>query len=115
MNELKQLQLKLRAFAKERDWEQFHSPKNLVMALSGEVGELIEHFQWLSEEQSRSLSGEQKVEISKELADVFIYLVKIADELEVDLYTVTHKKIKENANKYPVDKSRGSALKYNKL
>lgn len=115
MNELKQLQLKLRAFAKERDWEQFHSPKNLVMALSGEVGELTEKFQWLTEEQSKHLTSEQIEEIKEEMADVFMYLIKIADKLNIDLIEASKDKLLLNEQKYPVDKCYGQSTKYNKL
>jgi dCTP diphosphatase len=102
----------LRQFAAERDWDQFHSPKNLAAALSVEAAELLEPFQWLSEEQSRTLPPESLEQVTHELADVFLYLIRLADRLEVDLVAAATRKIELNARKYPVDKSRGSAAKY---
>ena len=101
----------LRQFAAERDWDQFHSPKNLAAALSVEAAELLEPFQWLSEEQSRTLPPESLEQVTHELADVFLYLIRLADRLEVDLVAAATRKIELNARKYPVDKSRGSAAK----
>lgn len=103
---------RLRAFAAERDWDQFHSPKNLAMALIGEAGELIEHFQWLTEEQSRSLDAERRERVAEELADVLLYLVRLADRLDIDLADAAWRKIEINARKYPADVARGSAKKY---
>jgi len=105
----------LRRFAAERDWEQFHSPKNLAMALSVEVAELMEHFQWLSEAASAQLSPEQLSEVRNELADVLIYLVRLADKLDVDLLAAANQKMVLNAAKYPADKARGNSRKYTKL
>jgi NTP pyrophosphatase (non-canonical NTP hydrolase) len=105
----------LRQFAAERDWDQFHSPKNLAAALSVEAAELLEPFQWLSEEQSRSLPLESLEQVTHELADVFLYLIRLADRLNVDLVAAAARKIELNARKYPVDKSRGSAAKYTEL
>jgi len=105
----------LRQFAAERDWDQFHSPKNLAAALSVEAAELLEPFQWLSEEQSRSLPPESLERVTHELADVFLYLIRLADRLNVDLVAAAAHKIELNARKYPVDKSRGSAAKYSDL
>ncbi len=105
----------LRAFAAERDWEQFHSPKNLAMALAGEAGEVIEHFQWLTAEQSRSLDEEQRREVAAELADVLLYLVRLADTLNVDLLSAAYDKMRVNARRYPVEKAKGRALKYDRL
>src|SRR5690349_15125634 len=99
----------LRQFAAERDWDQFHSPKNLAAALSVEAAELLEPFQWLSEEQSRSLPPEALEKVTHELADVFLYLIRLADRLNVDLISAAARKIELNGRKYPVDKSRGSA------
>lgn len=99
-------------FAQERDWEQFHSPKNLSMALSVEVAELMEHFQWLTEEKSRNLSDEEKEEIAKELGDVFIYLIRLSDQLGIDLLKAAEDKLAENARKYPVKDAKGNAKKY---
>jgi len=109
---LEQLRAAVRAFAAERDWDQFHSPKNLAMALSVEVAELLEHFQWLSEPASRDLSPEQRSEVASEMADVLIYLVRLADQLDVDLLRAAHAKMAVNAHKYPADQVRGSARKY---
>jgi dCTP diphosphatase len=98
-------------FAAARDWDQFHSPKNLAMALSVEAAELLEHFQWLTEEQSRELSPAKRTAVEEELADVFIYLVRLADTLEVDLLAAADRKMRINAQKYPVEKARGNAIK----
>lgn len=102
----------LRAFAQERDWNQFHSPKNLAMALIAEAGELVEHFQWLSEAQSKALSGEQREQVAHELADVLLYLIRLSDQLGIDLAQAAAAKMKINAKKYPADQARGSAKKY---
>ena len=107
-----QLQQQLREFAAARDWDQFHSPKNLSMALIAEAAELVEHFQWLTEAQSQSLPEKKRVEVEMELADIFVYLLRIADKLNVDLLDAANKKLKLNAEKYPADKVRGSAKKY---
>jgi len=103
---------KLRVFAEARDWDQFHSPKNLSMALMVEVAELMEHFQWLTEAQSGSLSAEDKPAVAEELADILLYLVRLSDKLEVDLLEAALRKLEKNAVKYPADKVRGSAKKY---
>ncbi|MGB5293295.1 MAG: nucleotide pyrophosphohydrolase [Lysobacterales bacterium] len=110
--DLDTLKLRLREFADQRDWNQFHSPKNLCMALGVEVSELTEHFQWLTEEQSKNLPAEKLEEVATELADTLLYLVRLADKLEVDLLTAARDKIKLNEQKYPVDKSRGNSKKY---
>ncbi|MBW3695715.1 nucleotide pyrophosphohydrolase [Vibrio sp. T187] len=115
MKELSKLQKELELFAKERDWDKYHSPKNLAMALSGEVGELVEHFQWLTEEESQNLTQEQKDAISEEIADVFLYLLRLADKTGIDLQDASTKKLAINAQKYPVDKSYGVSTKYTKL
>lgn len=110
---IEEIQARLAEFAKERDWEQFHSPKNLSMALAGEVGELLEIFQWLTEEQSRksSLSEDQLAAASDELADVLIYALRLADRLDIDLEDAISKKINKNALRYTVEASRGNAAK----
>ena len=100
---------KLRAFAAERDWEQFHSPKNLSMALMVEVAELMEHFQWLTESQSRELDAENQAAVADELADVLLYLVQLADKTGVDLRAAALKKLGKNALKYPALAVRGQA------
>ena len=102
----------LRDFARSRDWDQYHSPKNLASALSVEAAELLELFQWLTEEQSRNLSDEALREATEELADVQIYLVRLADKLGVDLMEAAEAKLAVNERKYPADKVRGSARKY---
>jgi dCTP diphosphatase len=110
--DLHNISLALREFAIVRDWEQFHSPKNLAMALSAEAGELIEQFQWLTEEQSSNLDDKQLNAIQEEVADVFIYLIKLADKLDIDLLKAARHKIDINHEKYPVDKVKGSSKKY---
>ena len=109
---LQDLQTRLRQFAIDRDWEQFHAPKNLSMALAVEAGELMEHFQWLSEEQSENLDPELLETVGFEVADVFIFTVRLADRMGIDLGDLVDKKIKLNEQKYPADKVRGSAKKY---
>jgi NTP pyrophosphatase (non-canonical NTP hydrolase) len=109
---IQQLTEHLRKFAAERDWEQFHSPKNLAMALSVEVAEIVEHFQWLTEQQSRDLDAAKKAEVEEELADALIYLVRLADQLKVDLLEAAERKLAVNEAKYPAEKVRGSARKY---
>lgn len=109
------LRSKLRRFAAERDWDQFHSPKNLAMALSVEVAELLEHFQWLSDAQSSALDSETRVKVAEELGDVLLYLVRLADKLDMDLANAALEKLKLNATKYPIEKARGSSRKYSKL
>jgi dCTP diphosphatase len=107
-----ELRDKLRKFVAERDWDQFHSPKNLAMALSVEAAELVEHFQWLTEAESHRLAPEKFAEVRDEMADVLVYLVRLADKLEVDLLAAAAAKIEKNALKYPADKVRGSMKKY---
>ncbi len=102
---------RLREFADARDWEQFHSPKNLSMALIVEAAELVEHFQWLTEQQSLRLPEEKLAAVEQELADIFIYLVRIADRLGVDLIDAAWRKIEINERKYPAAKVRGNAGK----
>jgi dCTP diphosphatase len=109
---LRALQQRVAAFAAARDWEPFHSPKNLAMALSVEAAELVEQFQWLTEEQSRTLDAERRERVRLELADVFIYLLRIADKLGVDLVVAANDKIVLNEKKYPADRVRGDARKY---
>lgn len=103
----------LRTFADERDWGQFHSPKNLAMALTGEVGELVEIFQWMTEADSRHAAAEprQAQVIAAEMADVLFYLVRMADMLGIDLNDAAKSKLALNARKYPADLSRGSSQK----
>jgi dCTP diphosphatase len=103
---------KLRRFAEERDWEQFHSPKNLAMAMTVEVAELLEHFQWLTEEQSNNLPPEKKALAAEEIADIQIYLIRMADKLGIDIHDSVRVKIGQNEKKYPTDRVRGDARKY---
>jgi NTP pyrophosphatase (non-canonical NTP hydrolase) len=103
---------KLRVFAQARDWDQFHSPKNLSMALMVEVAELMEHLQWLSEAQSASLAAQDQPAIAEELADILLYLVRLSDKLDVDLLEAALRKLEKNAAKYPADEVRGSSKKY---
>ncbi len=106
---LEELRQRLALFAKVRDWEQFHNPKNLSMALIGEAAELVEHFQWLSEAQSEQLSAAKLDEVRLELADILIYLIRIADRLNVDLIRAARDKIELNEQRYPAEKVKGSA------
>jgi len=102
----------LRQFAEARDWEQFHSPKNLVMALAVETAELMEHFQWLGEDRSQNLAPDQLAAVAEEIADVQLYLVRLADRLGVDILQAVSAKTLKNEARYPADKVRGSARKY---
>jgi dCTP diphosphatase len=104
-------------FVEERDWRQFHAPKNLASALIVEAGELLEHFQWLTEAQSRELAqpGPAKEAVAAEMADVLLYLVQLADELQIDLLEAAGRKMVANAAKYPVERARGRADKYDAL
>jgi NTP pyrophosphatase (non-canonical NTP hydrolase) len=111
MTSLDELRERLRAFARARDWERFHSPKNLSMALIAEAAELLEHFQWLTEEQSAQLPPEAHRAVEEELADVLIYLVRLSDLLGVDLLAAAQRKIELNEKKYPADEVRGKAEK----
>lgn len=105
----------LRIFADERDWEQFHSPKNLVMALSVEAAELMEHFQWMTEGESAKPTPEKLQQIQEEIGDVLIYLTRFADRLGIDPLDAAYKKLEINRQKYSVEKARGSAKKYTEL
>ncbi len=105
----------LRAFAAERDWEQFHTPRNLATALAVEAAELLEPFQWLDDAQARDLPPDTRAAIEEEMADVLLYLVRLADKLDVDLAQAARAKMARNAEKYPVEKARGSSRKYDRL
>ena len=111
---LEALRLRLRKFAQVRDWEQFHSPKNLSMALSVEVAELVEHFQWLTEEQSTRLDSQEHDAVALEMADIFIFLLRLSDQMDIDLMDVAQKKIELNEQRYPAEKVKGSSRKYDK-
>lgn len=114
-NPLPTLQDTLRKFAAERDWDQFHSPKNLAIAISVESAELLEHFQWLRDDDSRNLTPDRLEKVREEMADILICLLRLADKLNIDLVEASKEKIAANATKYPVDKSRGSSRKYTGL
>jgi dCTP diphosphatase len=112
MADLEEMRQIMHDFSDSRGWDKFHSPKNLSMALSVEVSELIECFQWMTEEQSNSLSPEQLENISDEIADVQLYLVRLADKVGIDISIAVDKKIEKNELKYPAEKVRGSSKKY---
>jgi dCTP diphosphatase len=112
LKDINEIKIALRKFASDRDWDQFHSPKNLTMALSVEVAELMEHFQWLTEQQSAELDAKTKAAIIDEIADIQVYLVRLADKLGVDILQAVEQKMQKNEAKYPVDKVKGSAKKY---
>jgi NTP pyrophosphatase (non-canonical NTP hydrolase) len=105
----------LRVFAADREWDLFHSPRNLATALAVEAAELLEPFQWLTDEQSRHPPAETRAAVEEELADVLLYLVRLADKLDVDLAQAARAKIVRNAAKYPIDKAKGSSRKYTEL
>jgi NTP pyrophosphatase (non-canonical NTP hydrolase) len=112
VRDLADLRQRLRAFAQARDWDQFHSPKNLAMALIAEAAEVVEHFQWLREDESGRLPVDKKAAVADELADVLCYLVRIADKLDIDLLDAVSTKLDSNARRYPAELVRGSARKY---
>ncbi len=109
---LDETRLRLREFARDRDWDQFHSPKNLAMALAAEAGELIEHFQWISESDSYKVDASAKAAVEHEIADVMLYLIRLADRLDIDVAEAVARKLALNESKYPQDLVRGSAKKY---
>ena len=111
---LEQYKEKIRSFSNDRNWDKYHSPKNLSMALSGEVGELLEIFQWLSNEESKNLSVRDQQSAKEEIADIMIYLIRIADKLNINLEEAVIEKLQINAEKYPVKLSKNNAIKYNK-
>lgn len=112
---LTELRDALRRFAAERDWEQFHTPKNLAMALSVEAAELLEHFQWVTDSDPGSFTLQALQDVGDEAADVLLYLVRLADKLNIDLLGAAAAKIEKNAKKYPVEKARGNSKKYTEL
>ncbi len=109
---MQELVKRLRLFAEARDWEQFHSPKNLAMALAVEVAEIVEHFQWLTEEESRGLGEDKRAELADEIGDVMIYLVNLSDKLGVDPLRAAAEKLEKNEKKYPVGLVKGKSQKY---
>ena len=115
MNDLDGLRMKLRDFAAARDWDQFHSPKNLAMALAAESGELLEVFQWISEDESKRLDAKARSAAADEIADVLLYLVRLADKLGIDPVAEAKRKLGENEQRYPAEKARGSAKKSTEL
>ena len=115
MADLESIQEKIISFRNERDWAQFHDPKNLAEALSIEAGELLESFLWKTTEQSRNLSPEELKNVKEELADIFIFLTYLSEEYKIDLFKEVENKIAQNAAKYPVEKARGSNRKYTAL
>ncbi|MGS1109273.1 nucleotide pyrophosphohydrolase [Achromobacter anxifer] len=112
MSDLEQIRLAVRRFTEEREWQPFHTPKNLAMALAGEAGELVSLFQWLSEAESRTMAPEKLADVADEIADVQMYLVALADQLGIDIADAVAGKMVKNARKYPADRFRGSARKY---
>lgn len=112
LKDIEELRLALRRFAEARDWEPFHSPKNLSTALLVEAAEVAEHFQWLTQAQSAALAADKHAEVALELADVLIYLVRLADRLGIDLLESASRKLAINERKYPAEQVRGSARKY---
>ena len=112
MADLEAIQKKIISFRNERDWAQFHDPKNLAEALSIEAGELLENFLWKTTEQSRKLTAEELKNVKEELSDIFIFLTYLSEEYKIDLLKEVEKKIAKNEAKYPVDKSKGLAKKY---
>jgi dCTP diphosphatase len=113
--EIQDLTSALRDFARDREWDVFHSPKNLAMALNVEAGELLEHFQWLTEDQSKAMPPEVKAQVAEEIADVFLYLLQLSDKLGLDVVEAAKGKLLRNASKYPVQKARGNSKKYTEL
>jgi dCTP diphosphatase len=106
---LQQLNQRLRDFARQRDWEQFHSPKNLAMAMIAECAELVEHFQWLTQEQSYNLEPEKRELVAMEMADILIYLIRCSERLDIDLVEAAGRKIEINEKRYPAEQVRGDA------
>ena len=113
--DLEDLKMKLAKFAQDRDWDKFHSPKNLVMALAGESGELVELFQWLTESDSQNLSDKQKHKVEEEIADIFLYLLRLSAKLDIDLIEAAYSKILINEVKYPIERCYGLSNKYTDL
>ena len=114
VNPIQDLQNELRKFAEDRDWNQFHTVKNLLLALTGEVGELAEVFQWLDDADIENLTIENRIRAQQELADVLLYLIRLSDKLDIDLIQAAQDKLEINAKKYPVSEAKGNATKYNR-
>jgi NTP pyrophosphatase (non-canonical NTP hydrolase) len=109
---LNDLRARIDAFVQKRDWAQFHTPKNLAMAMIVEAAELVELFQWDTPQESQQLTPEKREAVSHELADTFVYLLRIAEVLKIDLIEAANAKIELNAKKYPIEKAKGSNAKY---
>jgi NTP pyrophosphatase (non-canonical NTP hydrolase) len=112
MDKLDDIQAAIRQFRDERDWMQFHNPKNLASSIVIEAAELLEHFQWKTPQESEAVTREQKAAVAEEIADVAIYLIELADNLGIDLIKAANAKLKKNAEKYPAEQVRGSSRKY---
>ena len=112
---LQHLAAALDQFARDRDWLQFHSPKNLASALVVEAGELLEHFMWMPEAESRTLTPEKRAEVGAEVADVLLYLIQLARALDIDPIAAAQAKMERNAERYPADRARGNSRKYDEL
>ncbi len=115
MSEIKELTKKVKKFQDERDWRQFHNHKDVAISLALEAAEVLEHFQWKSPDEVNAHAEYSKEELADELADVAMYLFELADNLGIDLPRAIEAKIKKNAEKYPIEKSKGRHTKYNKL
>ncbi len=115
MNEIKEMTEKIKKFRDERDWIQFHDPKNMAVSIILEASELLEHFQWKNIEEVEKYTKQNHSEIKDEIADIALYLFELADNLEIDLIDAMEKKLKKNKLKYPIDKAKGKHTKYNKL
>lgn len=115
IDSLQSLEFQLAEFVNERDWNQFHNPKNLAMALAAEAGELLEHFQWLNADEADTLDAARREEVAMEMADVLMFLIRLADRLGVDLLDAAAHKLEINRRRYPVEKAKGVATKYDKL
>ena len=112
--DLEKIKKIIREFASERNWDKYHTPKNLSMALSVEASELVEIFQWLTQEESKNIDSKNIQYVKDEVADILIYLIRIADKLDIDLEEAILEKIKKNSEKYPIELSKDNAVKYNK-
>ena len=112
---ISQLQKQIRKFCDERDWDQFHNPKDLSISLSLEAAEVLEHFQWKNDEEMAKHSLENKKDIGEELADVFYWVLLLANKLDIDLISALDKKMKQNEAKYPIEKAKSSHKKYTEL
>ena len=115
MSEIEEIRRRIRAFRDAREWMQFHNPKNLACSVAIEAAELLEHFQWATPEQSEAVGRERREAISDEIADVAIYLIELADNLEIDFVEAIHKKLDLNDARYPTEKAKGSSKKYDEL